>query len=496
MAFMTKTLLFLTLAFSADAYWLMGAENVLVTERLDPIVSPGGVSSHVHTIFGGSNFGTLSTAALRQSGCTSVPIAEDKSNYWVPQLYFQHKNGSFTDVHGGAVIYYLFSNPAGNITAFPDDFRMISGTPTLRTYNPTSYAQQAITFLCLDFNGVTTRHNELPTQQCPSGVRAQLNFPSCWDGKNVDSADHKSHVAFRSGGPDSGSCTDPKYPVELPRIFMELYWSTGDFSALTNDAMNPTQPFVFSSGDSTGYGYHGDYINGWDAGVLQRAINNCNCNNFGDPTCCAQQHIFTLKPSGQQCSITPTVNEQVLGTLNILPGNNPVVGYGATPASPPAQVNVPSGKPGASPSPDIPPAKGTSAPSPSVPPPPPAYIAPGKGQAPPAPSGPSNATVPKPSPSLNKPSPPPAGNHPYPSPSGCESAKVVTVTVTVMADPTPIPSPSPTDDDCDEETPSPTHQHPATSTPKTKASRSIRARHNAGRRFLHNNGRSFQGKEF
>ena len=48
-----------------DAYWLMGAskilffsflekivklvtENILTTERLDPIVSPGQVSSHVH----------------------------------------------------------------------------------------------------------------------------------------------------------------------------------------------------------------------------------------------------------------------------------------------------------------------------------------------------------------------------------------------------------------------------------------------------------------
>ncbi|KAM6489066.1 hypothetical protein JOM56_015478 [Amanita muscaria] len=48
----------------------------------------------MHLVFGGSNFGTLS-AALRQSGCTSIPIAEDKSNYWVPQLYFQHKNGIF-----------------------------------------------------------------------------------------------------------------------------------------------------------------------------------------------------------------------------------------------------------------------------------------------------------------------------------------------------------------------------------------------------------------
>jgi Domain of unknown function (DUF1996) len=206
----------------SNAYWLMGASkqgrshrkssssltsytaNNLVTTRLDPIVNPGAVSGHVHTIIGGSNFGPkISTASLRKSKCTSTPIAEDKSNYWFPHLYFEWKNGSFSSLDVGVVIYYLFSDKPGVTTAFPDDFRMISGTPGLRSYNASSYAQQAVTFLCLDFNGVSTRHNELPTGQCPSGVRAQIvslycvllayischnnfalkNFPSCWDGK-------------------------------------------------------------------------------------------------------------------------------------------------------------------------------------------------------------------------------------------------------------------------------------------------------------------------
>jgi len=48
------------------------------------------------------------------------------------------------------------------------------GDPTLRTYDPNSFAQQAVTFLCLDFNGVSTKHNELPAKSCPSGIRAQI----------------------------------------------------------------------------------------------------------------------------------------------------------------------------------------------------------------------------------------------------------------------------------------------------------------------------------
>ncbi|KAF8903706.1 hypothetical protein CPB84DRAFT_1845684 [Gymnopilus junonius] len=333
-------------AASAHAYWLMGIEDFITTERIDPVVTPGRVSSHVHSVLGGSNFRfTTNTSSLRESECTSIPIPQDKSAYWFPHLYFQWKNGSFTSLNGGAVMNwrlagfvaannlsssdYLFSDTPGTTTAFPDDFRMLSGDPTLRTYNPNSFAQQAVTFLCLDFNGVSTKFNELPAQSCPSGIRAQINFPSCWDGKNTDSPDHKSHVSFLSTGPDSGSCSDPKFPVVLPRIFMEVYWGSNDFDSVRSQAMNTSQPFVFSYGDATGYGYHADFINGWDSGVLQKAVNECHCNEFGDATCCAQQGIFDLN-QGKNCYITKAIDEQTTGTLLKLPGNNPVQPFGHT----------------------------------------------------------------------------------------------------------------------------------------------------------------------
>jgi hypothetical protein len=309
---------------STNAYWLMGIENFITTERIDPIVNPGRVSGHVHSVVGGSNFRfNTTTESLRQSECSSIPIPEDKSAYWFPHLYFQWANGSFTSLNGGAVIYYLFSDAPGTTTAFPDDFRMLSGDPTLRTYDPNSHAQQAISYLCLDFNGVSTRHESLPTQSCPSGIRAQINFPSCWDGKNLDSPDHKSHVAFLSGGPDSGTCSDPKYPVTLPRIFIEVYWGTNEFDNVRSQAMDPSQPFVFSYGDPTGYGYHADFINGWDKGVLQNAVDKCHCNPYGDATCCVDQGIFHMD-HGKNCRITKAIDEITTGTIPKLPGNNPV----------------------------------------------------------------------------------------------------------------------------------------------------------------------------
>ncbi|KAJ7270728.1 hypothetical protein B0H12DRAFT_778321 [Mycena haematopus] len=220
--------------------------------------------------------------------------------------------------------YYLFNNTPGYTTEFPDDFRMLSGDPTLRTLDPSSFAQQAITFLCLDFNGQSNRYNELPRgMSCPSGIRSQINFPSCWNGKDTDSDSHKSHVSFLSTGPDNGTCTDPAFPVTLPRIFMEVYWISQVFEDQRESAMTPSQPFVFAHGDPTGYGYHADFYNGWDPGVLQRALDGCNCNPYGDPTCCVDQGIFGMNKSST-CYITNTVDEQTLGTLETLPGNNPI----------------------------------------------------------------------------------------------------------------------------------------------------------------------------
>ncbi|THU93861.1 hypothetical protein K435DRAFT_669445, partial [Dendrothele bispora CBS 962.96] len=64
--------------------------NVLTTQRLDPILTPGIVSAHfciltIRLVLGGSNFGlNVSTSSLLESECTSIPIMEDKSNYWYP----------------------------------------------------------------------------------------------------------------------------------------------------------------------------------------------------------------------------------------------------------------------------------------------------------------------------------------------------------------------------------------------------------------------------
>lgn len=63
----------------------------------------------------------------------------------------------------------------------------------MRTYNDSNPAQQAISHMCIREDGSSNETKHLPQEPC-SLMRSQVFFPSCWDGKNVDTHDHHSHV--------------------------------------------------------------------------------------------------------------------------------------------------------------------------------------------------------------------------------------------------------------------------------------------------------------
>lgn len=146
------------------------------------------------------------------------------------------------------------------ILAYPPGFRMVAGNPFLRSYSG-SYAQQAISFACLNYNGPEPAEtHDLPNYNCPNGVRAQVYFPSCWDGVNLDSPNHYSHMSYPDpnlpGSYNGGTCPS-SHPVQMISIFFETIYQTNLFA---NDWYGNSQPFVFAMGDPTGYGYHGDFV--------------------------------------------------------------------------------------------------------------------------------------------------------------------------------------------------------------------------------------------
>lgn len=68
---------------AADAFWRMECHSRSGLARIDPIVTPGKISSHAHVVHGGGNFGISSGyKELRESTCTSCQATDDKSAYW------------------------------------------------------------------------------------------------------------------------------------------------------------------------------------------------------------------------------------------------------------------------------------------------------------------------------------------------------------------------------------------------------------------------------
>ena len=107
----------LLLARQAAGFWIL-AHSSLTTDRLDPVVTPGKVSGHVHTVVGASNFGpTVSGESLLKSKCTTAHVQDDMSSYWAPQLYYRSENGSLTlvpilFVNTYCMPFYILSRPA------------------------------------------------------------------------------------------------------------------------------------------------------------------------------------------------------------------------------------------------------------------------------------------------------------------------------------------------------------------------------------------------
>lgn len=54
---------------------------------------------------------------------------------------------------------------------------------------------------------------------------------SCWDGKNLDSPDHKSHVSYGQGsGANGGGACPSSHPIKLPQVMYELMWDVSGFA--------------------------------------------------------------------------------------------------------------------------------------------------------------------------------------------------------------------------------------------------------------------------
>jgi Domain of unknown function (DUF1996) len=216
----------------------------------DPIVFPGKPGmSHDHSFVGNTTTNASSTLSSLLAAGTTCERPGDTAAYWMPTL----------SVDGQAVtptfaqIYYR-RRTIRHVEAFPPGFRMIAGSSKATTPQPLR-----VTFWNCGVDGGVAPTSTVPT--CPDtgrhALRLHVTFPSCWDGKNLDSADHQSHVTY----PVGGRCP-ARFAHALPQISLIYRYpvtGAGDVSLASGSP--------FSA--------HADFFNAWRQSDLQALVDGC-----------------------------------------------------------------------------------------------------------------------------------------------------------------------------------------------------------------------------
>ncbi|MBB3347304.1 DUF1996 domain-containing protein [Sphingomonas sp. BK069] len=276
--------------------------------RDDPIVFPGQPGqSHLHQFFGNTGANAFSTFnTLRTSGDSTCTNRLNRSAYWVPAML----NGKGGVVRPDFVSIYYKRRPAADpecqrmgkaCVALPRGLRFVFGYDMVSGKAPTGHGY----FNCQG-NGAKEGHYAdivEAASHCQIGSQLGLiiNAPNCWNGKDLDSPNHRDHVAysewtnFPTGTWEACPAT---HPYVIP-TFTLGGWYTVDADldrSGTWDAKRPT--WSLSSDDMSAMGHgmmrpgstlHADWWGAWDDDTMARWTANCidkllNCNggNLGD----------------------------------------------------------------------------------------------------------------------------------------------------------------------------------------------------------------------
>lgn len=260
----------------------------------DPIVYPGQAGkSHPHQFFGNYSANANSTyATFRSTGITSCLNEANRSAYWMPAMY----NGAGKAIRPDLIsIYYkrapknnpecTIGNPLyqGECVALPNGLRFIFGYDMLTSTTPTGN----FTFRCEGPGMPQTTYSDMVTAAagCPTAGQHDLALvitaPECWDGVNLDSPNHRSHLANfdTTGGVVKCPSTHPKV---IPHFALGARWKV-DATLNTSGTWVPGQATWYLSCDNM-YGmallrpgtcFHTDYFEAWNQAVKKMWTDNC-----------------------------------------------------------------------------------------------------------------------------------------------------------------------------------------------------------------------------
>ena len=179
---------------------------------------------------------------------TTCGRSADGSAYLVPRLFVDGQPVRPSEVFA----YYLTGNkPGSGIRAFPSRLMMMVGD-----LSGTSSPKGKIDWGCGPDSPIVDS-DTVPTCPAPHKLEVHIRFPDCWDGKNLDSTNHESHMAYSAGG----TCPSD-HPVPVPRLFLGVKYPTSGGSGVTTSFGGPAA-------------MHGVFVNQWDQPTLEALVRGC-----------------------------------------------------------------------------------------------------------------------------------------------------------------------------------------------------------------------------
>jgi hypothetical protein len=187
------------------------------------IISPGvtGGAHHAHDYVGNISTNAFSTDESLAAAATTCADGDRSTYFWPVLLAPNGSAGQNGAGHGGnlwiqvpqSVLIEFRGSPVSNVVAMPRFLDAFTGNP--HGFSEGGAGTAHVQWTCSGDRARITRQYPL----CDGGqqVVRVLDFPSCWNGKTLDSPDHKSHLVFP--GP-TGACPSETFPV--PQLHIEL----------------------------------------------------------------------------------------------------------------------------------------------------------------------------------------------------------------------------------------------------------------------------------
>ncbi|MEV6617244.1 DUF1996 domain-containing protein [Streptomyces sp. NPDC051051] len=250
------------------------------------IVAPGVTNGahHLHDYVGNQNNDAFASDQELAAAETSCQNQGDKSSYFWPVLrvqdgsqdFDQNNDGGGKEGNVGKILQpaqaqlKFVGNKRGKVVAMPTALRIITGDAKAFV-NGNGNAN--VNWSCTGFENKVQLEDKYPI--CPQGsqVVRTTNFQSCWDGQNIDSANHRTHVAFVQA---NGTCANGFKAI--PQLQVRLVYNVPAPKIQNGQVVNPYAVDSFPENLHKPITDHNDFINFFSQNTMNKMV---NCINTG-----------------------------------------------------------------------------------------------------------------------------------------------------------------------------------------------------------------------